>query len=204
MVERYYFVIEFVPEHADNELLAGRCIQTLHGFMGANSQLMHKLGVCFPYWSSESVGKAIAFIGTNEKDLVGLSYQPYFSRMVSEGLFEISNIQPVPNGLPEVRFVRNQTIGKMFVASKKRRIERSMRRNAGHTPKPSEDREFELFHKIPIASQKSGQDFVLHIQKQVPENNQGSEFNSYGFGSPVEWDGTVPDLCLTLFSKKEN
>lgn len=200
MEERFYFTIEFVPEHADNELLAGRCIQALHGFMGANRHLMHKLGVSFPCWNQQSVGDVIAFVGMNEKDLVGLSYQPYFSRLVSDELFELSDVSPVPDGLPEVKFVRNQTIGKMFVASKKRRIERSVRRNNTHTPTSSEDREFEHFHRVPIASQKSGQDFVLHIQKSIPENDEIGEFNSYGFSTNSMWKGTVPDFGFTLFS----
>ncbi|PNI03193.1 type I-F CRISPR-associated endoribonuclease Cas6/Csy4 [Vibrio diazotrophicus] len=199
MESRYYFSIRYIPECADNELLSGRCISNMHGFLSheRNKQFKNSVGICFPLWNEQTVGNVITFVSTNESILTGISYQPYFSTMMNENLFEISDINVVPDDAEEVRFVFNKTIQKIFNGSKKRRIKRAMKRaqEFGHafTAISVEEREFELFHEIPISSKSSGCDFVLHIQRQYPveaEIVQG--FNGYGFASNKLWKGTVP------------
>ncbi len=199
MGSRYYFSIRYIPEYADNELLAGRCISNMHGFLSheRNKPFKNSVGICFPLWNEQTVGSVITFVSTNESILTGLSYQPYFSTMMNENLFEISDIKVAPEYVEEARFVFNKTIQKIFNGSKKRRIKRAMRRaeEFGHTftPISVEEREFELFHDIPISSQSSGHDFVLHIQRQYPvEAEIGQGFNGYGFASNQLWQGTVP------------
>ncbi|MCF7360856.1 type I-F CRISPR-associated endoribonuclease Cas6/Csy4 [Vibrio sp. A1-b2] len=203
MGSRYYFSIRYIPEYADNELLAGRCISNMHGFLSheRNKPFKNSVGICFPLWNEQTVGSVITFVSTNESILTGLSYQPYFSTMMNENLFEISDINVVPEDVEEVRFVFNKTIQKIFNGSKKRRIKRAMRRaeEFGHTftPISVEEREFELFHEIPISSQSSGDEFVLHIQRQClmdEEIQQG--FNGYGFASNKLWQGTVPMVAI--------
>lgn len=127
MTKRYYFCIRYTPVQADYELLAGRCISQMHLFMVNNRQSINKIGVSFPDWSDVTVGQTIAFVAEDKEMMIGLSFQPYFSLMVNEGLFEISSVFEVPDNAIEVRFTRNQTIGKSFLGSKKRRIKRSMR-----------------------------------------------------------------------------
>lgn len=63
------------------------------------------------------------------------------------------------------------------------------------------DREFDLFHEIPISSQSSGHEFVLHIQLQYSvEAEIGQHFNGYGFASNQQWRGTVPFItCCPYF-----
>ncbi|MFA0026260.1 type I-F CRISPR-associated endoribonuclease Cas6/Csy4, partial [Vibrio sp. 10N.261.49.A5] len=124
MTKRYYFLIRYIPAQADHELLAGRCISQMHLFMVNNRQAMNRIGVSFPDWNESTVGQTIAFVAEDKEMMVGLSFQPYFSVMVNEGLFEISSVCEVPDTAAEVRFVRNQTIGKSFLGSKKRRIKR--------------------------------------------------------------------------------
>lgn len=199
MESRYYFSIRYIPEHADNELLAGRCISNMHGFLSheRNTQFKNSVGICFPLWNEQTVGNVITFVSTNESILTGLSYQPYFSTMMNENLFEISDIKVVPEYVEEASFVFNKTIQKIFNGSKKRRIKRAMKRaeEFGHTftPISVEEREFELFHEIPISSQSSGHEFVLHIQRQYPVQAEiGQGFNGYGFASNQLWQGTVP------------
>lgn len=203
MKARYYFSIRFIPENADNELLTGRCISNMHGFLSheRNRSFKNSVGVCFPRWSEKTVGNEIAFVSPHESILTGLSYQPYFSMMVNEGLFDISDIKFVPDDVDEVRFVFNKTIQKIFNGSKKRRIKRSMLRAETqgriYTPVSVEEREFELFHEIPISSQSSGHAFVLHIQRQFPVYQEiGQSFNGYGFASNQRWQGTVPIMSL--------
>ena len=199
MTKRYYFCIRYTPVQADYELLAGRCISQMHLFMVNNRQVMNKIGVSFPDWSDVTVGQTIAFVADDKEVMVGLSFQPYFSLMVNEGLFEISSVCEVPDSAIEVRFVRNQTIGKSFLGSKKRRIKRSMARaellDAGTSlPVTNEERIVDSFHRIPISSASSGEDYILFLQKELVGERGAANFNSYGLATNQERKGTVPEL----------
>ncbi len=199
MTERYYFFIRYMPAQADHELLAGRCISQMHLFMVNNRQAMNRIGVSFPDWNESTVGQTIAFVAEDKEMMVGLSFQPYFSVMVNEGLFEISSVCEVPDTAAEVRFVRNQMIGKSFLGSKKRRIKRSMARaelsGAGPSlPVTNEERVIDSFHRIPISSGSSGEDYNLFVQKEFAGECVEANFNSYGLATNEERRGTVPDL----------
>ncbi|HAS8622692.1 TPA: type I-F CRISPR-associated endoribonuclease Cas6/Csy4 [Vibrio vulnificus] len=199
MTKRYYFCIRYTPVQADYELLAGRCIYQMHLFMVNNRQAMNRIGVIFPDWNESTVGQTIAFVAEDKEMMIGLSFQPYFSLMVNEGLFEISSVSEVPDNALEVRFVRNQTIGKNFLGSKKRRIKRSMVRAElsgveQRLPVTNEDRVIDSFHRIPISSGSSGEDYMLFVQKEFVGERGGANFNSYGLATNQERRGTVPDL----------
>ena len=199
MAKRYYFCIRYTPVQADYELLAGRCISQKHLFMVNNRQAMNKIGVSFPDWNESTVGQTIAFVADDKEMMIGLSFQPYFSLMVNEGLFEISSVCEVPDTAIEVRFTRNQTIGKSFLGSKKRRIKRSMARaellDAGTSlPVTNEERIVDSFHRIPISSGSSGEDYILFVQKEFVSERGAVNFNSYGLATNQERKGTVPEL----------
>ncbi|TKG07264.1 type I-F CRISPR-associated endoribonuclease Cas6/Csy4 [Vibrio lentus] len=199
MTKRYYLLIRYIPAQADHELLAGRCIAQMHLFIVNNRQAMNKIGVSFPDWSDVTVGQTIAFVAEDQEMMVGLSFQPYFSMMVNEGLFEVSSVCEVPDTAVEVRFVRNQTIGKSFLGSKKRRIKRSMVRaelsgDEAPLPETNEDRVIDSFHRIPVSSGSSAQDYILFVQKEFIGECVAANFNSYGLATNQERRGTVPDL----------
>ncbi|PTP67306.1 type I-F CRISPR-associated endoribonuclease Cas6/Csy4 [Vibrio splendidus] len=199
MTKRYYFCIRYTPVQADYELLAGRCISQMHLFMVNNRQAMNSIGVSFPDWNESSVGQIIAFVAEDKDMLIGLSFQPYFSLMINEGLFEVSSVCEVPDTAVEVRFVRNQTIGKSFLGSKKRRIKRSMVRAELSGVEPSlpatnEERVIDSFHRIPISSGSSGEDYILFVQKESVGERVAGNFNSYGLATNQERKGTVPEL----------
>ncbi|MFH4745179.1 type I-F CRISPR-associated endoribonuclease Cas6/Csy4 [Vibrio harveyi] len=199
MTKRYYFCIRYTPVQADYELLAGRCISQMHLFMVNNRQSINRIGVSFPDWSDVTVGQTIAFVAEDKEMMIGLSFQPYFSLMVNEGLFEISSVFEVPDNAIEVRFTRNQTIGKSFLGSKKRRIKRSMARaellDAGTSlPVTNEERIVDSFHRIPISSGSSGEDYILFVQKEFVSERGAVNFNSYGLATNQERKGTVPEL----------
>ncbi|PMG65692.1 type I-F CRISPR-associated endoribonuclease Cas6/Csy4 [Vibrio lentus] len=201
MTKRYYFLIRYIPTQADNELLAGRCISQMHLFMVNNRQAMNRIGVSFPDWNESTVGQTIAFVAEDKEMIIGLSFQPYFSLMVNEGLFEISSVCEVPDTAVEVRFVRNQTIGKSFLGSKKRRIKRSMARAELSGVEPSlpvtnEERVIDSFHRIPISSGSSGEDYMLFVQKELVSERGTANFNSYGLATNQEIRGTVPDFSF--------
>ncbi|MCC2525001.1 type I-F CRISPR-associated endoribonuclease Cas6/Csy4 [Vibrio coralliilyticus] len=199
MTKRYYFFIRYTPVQADYELLAGRCISQMHLFMVNNRQAMNKIGVSFPDWSDVTVGQIIAFIAEDKEMMIGLSFQPYFSLMVNEGLFEISSVCEVPDTAVEVRFIRNQTIGKSFLGSKKRRIKRCMARAElsgveSSLPVTIEERVIDSFHRIPISSSSSEENYMLFVQKEFVGERVTANFNSYGLATNQERKGTVPDL----------
>ncbi|CAH6869558.1 CRISPR-associated endonuclease Csy4 [Vibrio chagasii] len=199
MTKRYYLLIRYIPAQADHELLAGRCIAQMHLFMVNNRQAMNRIGVSFPDWNESSVGQIIAFVAEDKEMLIGLSFQPYFSMMVNDGLFEISSVCEVPDIAVEVRFVRNQTIGKSFLGSKKRRIKRSMARaelsgDEPSLPATNEDRVIDSFHRIPISSGSSEEDYILFVQKELVSERVAANFNSYGLATNQERKGTVPEL----------
>ncbi|EOY4514637.1 type I-F CRISPR-associated endoribonuclease Cas6/Csy4 [Vibrio vulnificus] len=199
MTKRYYFLIRYIPTQANHELLAGRCISQMHLFMVNNRQAMNKIGVSFPDWSDVTVGQTIAFVAEDKEMAIGLSFRPYFSLMVNEGLFETSSVREVPDNALEVRFTRNQTIGKSFLGSKRRRIKRSMARSELSGDEPSlpvtnEERVIDNFHRIPISSGSSGEDYMLFVQKEFVGGRVAANFNSYGLATNQERKGTVPEL----------
>ncbi|OEF73125.1 type I-F CRISPR-associated endoribonuclease Cas6/Csy4 [Vibrio splendidus 1F-157] len=171
----------------------------MHLFMVNNRQAMNRIGVSFPDWNESTVGQTIAFVAEDKEMIIGLSFQPYFSLMVNEGLFEISSVCEVPDNAIEVRFTRNQTIGKSFLGSKKRRIKRSMARAELSGVEPSlpatnEERIIDSFHRIPVSSSSSVQDYILFVQKEFFGERVAANFNSYGLATNQERKGTVPDL----------
>ena len=201
MTKRYYFLIRYMPAQADHELLAGRCISQMHLFMVNNRQAMNRIGVSFPDWNESTVGQTIAFVAEDKEMMVGLSFQPYFSVMVNEGLFEISSVCEVPDTAAEVRFVRNQMIGKSFLGSKKRRIKRCMARSElsgveSSLPASNEERVIDSFHRIPISSGSSGESYILFVQKEFVGECVAANFNSYGLATNQERKGTVPDFSF--------
>lgn len=199
MKQRSFLLIRYLPEHSDNELLAGRCISQLHKFMVNNTSAMNQMAVSFPSWSVDSVGNTIAFVAEDKELLVGLSFQPYFSVMVKEELFEVSPVCEVPPNVVEVRFVRNQIIGKSFIGSKRRRMKRSLARAdlsgvESSSPVTNEERVIDSFHRIPISSGSSAQEYILFVQKEFFGERVAVNFNSYGLATNQERRGTVPDL----------
>ncbi len=196
-MKRYFFTVEFLLTDSDPELLSGRCISILHGFIKAHQ--LTGIGVCFPLWSKSTIGRMIGFVSTNREHLLSLRSQPYFENMSLGGFFALSEALPVPDGVREARFVRNQAIAKCFVGEKRRRLSRAKRRAEGRgevfdPTQLSFERKLEHFHRAVMDSQSTGERFVLHIQKQQVEGDLSSEFNHYGLATNEGWRGTVPEL----------
>ena len=194
---RYYFMIRFLPSEANIPLLMGRCISTLHNYISKNK--VQGLGVNFPDWSTSSIGQVISFIHKDAETLDELKIQDYLIDMLDCGFFKISETLLVPDICQEVRFVRNQSISKLFQGSAKRRLKRLKKRaeNQGRPFNPQKaisPKEVDLFHRVLMSSSSNQQDFIIHIQK---ENNVGIStpcFNSYGLSTNQLLKGTVPDL----------
>lgn len=196
MMQRYFFAVKFLLPETDPSLVAGRCISVLHGFT-----VKHKaasIGVAFPEWSTASLGNSIAFV-SNEPGLLGdFADQPYFKVMQSEGFVELTGLQTVPDGLSEVRFVRNQRAAKMFPGEKKRRLKRAKmraeKRGEDFVPKISTmQREENLLHPVLMDSKSSQQRYLLFIQKEEAEEPV-YDYSSYGLATLQERQGTVPNL----------
>lgn len=197
-MKRYYFVISFLPDYCDVGLLAGRCISILHGFL--SRQHRNDIGVCFPKWNEKSIGKQIAFICKDKGVLKALRQQNYFEMMAHDKLFEISVIKTVSTDVPEVKIIRDQSLGKLFMSDKRRRMERAKRRAEArgeeYTPQYlPKDSEISAFHKIPIASKSNQHDFLLHLRVE-PTVSINNTFNSYGFATNQAHNGSVPLLTF--------
>jgi CRISPR-associated endonuclease Csy4 len=156
-MNRYYFVVEFLPKEANLALLLGRCISIMHGFICKHN--IQGIGVSLPRWSDTSIGNKIAFIHYDESILKSLKQQSYFQDMKDCGFFKLSEVSLVPNDCKEVRFKRNQSIAKIYVGGSRRRLKRlekrALARGEVFNPKKSSySRELNIFHRIAIALRK--------------------------------------------------
>lgn len=196
-MQRYYFIVEFIPKRTNLELLTGRCISVMHGFICKHS--IQGLGISFPSWTETSIGASIAFIHPDAMTLAGLREQAYFQDMKHIGFFKLSDISEVPDTCKEVRFKRNQTIAKIFAGDSRRRLARLKRRaeaRGKHFTPPIRNQAKELgpFHCVAVSSASTSQDFLLHIQKETVNQATSIEFNQYGLSTNQKFTGTVPDL----------
>lgn len=202
-MNRYYFTVRFLPESANVNLLVGRCLFIMHGYI--TKHIIQGMGVSLPEWQQDSIGGVIAFIHTDHKILNELKQQNYFKDMQECGFFFVGEVVEVPNDCPEVRFVRNQTIKKIFPSEKKRRLKRLEKRakDQGKEFNPekfSSVREFDFFHRISVASVSKSADVELYIQKQVDIDRIETGYNSYGLATNEKHSGTVPDLSKSFDS----
>lgn len=203
--ERYYFVIKFLPVAADQGLLAGRCISILHGYLCAHPNI--SIGVAFPEWSDNAIGASIAFVSTSQEGLLHFCRRGYFQEMSSHKLFELSSVLVVPDRCKHVRFLRNQSLAKLFAGTYRRRLHRLKRRAAarGEQFEPVAsviNREVGHFHPIFIQNSR-GQCYCLHVQKRGGMVDVfGGSYNTYGLATNEIHTGTVPELnelITTLF-----
>ena len=198
-MKRYYFMVTFIPNEANLELLMGRCISIMHGFICKHN--IQGMGVSLPAWSDTSIGNVIAFIHSDEAALNTLKEQIYFKDMQDCGFFKLSKVSIVPDDCGEVRFKRNQAIAKIFVGETRRRLKRLKKRALarGEVFNPQKlliSRGH--FHRIAMSS-STQEEYILHIQKERVDCKTESIFSSYGFASNVKFKGSVPDL-FTLIS----
>lgn len=188
----HYFIIRYIPSDADEFLLAGRCILALHHFLYRNKA--NSIGIHFPDWSDQSVGKRIAFMSENEDLLTWLRKERYFQTMTENDLFEITEVRQASlTDKKGVAFVRNQKAGKLTPASKARRIRRAKRRaearGEAYIPRNQESgRELDHFHSIPMESTSTGKAFTLFVEKVEEPSTSLSQktFNGYGLSSQNE------------------
>ncbi|TKB46220.1 type I-F CRISPR-associated endoribonuclease Cas6/Csy4 [Ferrimonas sediminicola] len=204
-MSRYYFAIRYLPKNADCTLLAGRCLSILHGFLRRHP--FAGIGVSFPDWGENTIGVSIAFVSAEKAVLRQLIHQPYFAMMASDRLFELTEVAEVPEAGSEIRFTRNQGIAKCFAGEKRRRLARAKRRAAsrGEPFRPvaeTHGREITPFHCALMESKSTGQQYLLHIQREDGASQVCDDFGGYGLATNCHHRGTVPELpgSNTLFS----
>ncbi|MGO3442297.1 MAG: type I-F CRISPR-associated endoribonuclease Cas6/Csy4 [Pseudoalteromonas distincta] len=202
-MQRYYFIVQFLPKQANLALLTGRCISIMHGFILKHN--IEGMGVTFPAWSDSSIGNVIAFVHKDMEILNSLKEQAYFVDMQDCGFFKISQILAVPESCKEIRFIRNQAVAKIFTGESRRRLKRlqkrALARGENFNPKKIEAPiEVDIFHRVAMTSKSSQEDYILHIQKQNADSQVEPDFSNYGFASNEKFKGTVPDLSLLIES----
>ncbi|NRB69616.1 MAG: type I-F CRISPR-associated endoribonuclease Cas6/Csy4 [Vibrio sp.] len=185
----YYKTITFLPERCNNESLAAKCLRVLHGF---NYQYeTRNIGVSFPLWCDETVGKKISFVSTNKMELDLLLKQHYFIQMEQLLYFHISNTDLAPEDCTYVSFRRCQSIDKVTAAGQARKIRRLEKRaqSRGEVFDSSSFAQKEHtvlthYHSLEESSKQTNRNFRLNIRMFSEQNHEGaSVYSSYGLSN---------------------
>ena len=194
----YYRTITFLPERCNNESLAAKCLRILHGF---NYQYeTRNIGISFPLWCDETVGKKISFVSTNKIELDLLLKQHYFVQMEKLQYFHISNTGLVPENCKYVSFKRCQSIDKTTPAGQTRKIRRLEQRaqSRGELFDPSSFAQKEHavlahYHSLEESSKQTNRNFRLNIRMISEQKQTGaSVFSSYGLSNSENSIQPVP------------
>lgn len=184
----YYRTITFLPEFRNNEAMAAKCIKELHRFN--YKYQTRSIGVSFPCWCQETVGRKITFVSTNKMELDFLLLRTYFAQMTKLGYFSITTAQTVPDDCFYALFKRCQSIDKQTPAGRARKLKRLERRalERGEIFSPvayasTTTDAFQNYHSLEEES-SDGNQFRLNIQMFFLENTKETrEFSSYGLGN---------------------
>lgn len=194
----FYKTVTFLPERCDNEVLAAKCLSILHGFNYKYET--RSIGVSFPEWCDDTVGKKLSFICASKIELDLLLKHQYFIQMRLLGYFDISATASVPGDCAYVAFVRNQSIDKTFAAGQARKLKRLEKRAIARGEKfnPALIRQEESiilphYHSLEISSQSKNSPFRLNIQMKPEQGFEGSLiFSSYGLSNASNSYQPVP------------
>ncbi|MGR5302924.1 MULTISPECIES: type I-F CRISPR-associated endoribonuclease Cas6/Csy4 [Vibrio] len=194
----YYKTVTFIPERCDNEVLAAKCLSTLHGFNYKYDT--RSIGVSFPDWCKDTVGKKLTFISTSKVELDLLLKHHYFIQMRRLGYFDISATAKIPEDCEYVLFVRNQSIDKSTAAGQVRKLKRLQKRAMarGESFYPALMRQEESiivphYHSLEVSSQSKNSPFRLNIQMKPEQSFEGSlVFSSYGLSNASNSYQPVP------------
>ncbi len=194
----YYKTITFLPEHCNYEVLVAKCLTILHGFNYKYNT--RSIGVSFPEWCDDTIGKKISFISTNRIELDLLLKHQYFTQMRKLSYFDISTTNQVPDDCEYVSFIRNQLIDKSTPAGQIRKQKRLEKRAIARQElfsishiKQRESIVLHPYHSIEINSRSKSSFFRLNIQMKVENSLEGSStFSSYGLSNSENSYQPVP------------
>jgi len=194
----FYKTVTFLPERCDNEVLAAKCLSILHGFNYKYDT--RSIGVSFPDWCDETVGKRLTFISTSKVELDLLLKHQYFNQMRQLSYFDISATATIADDCEYVLFVRNQSIDKSTAAGQARKLRRLEKRAIARGEafnsaliKQKELIVFPHYHSLEVGSQSKNRIFRLNIQMKVTHSFEGSSmFSSYGLSNTENSYQAVP------------
>ncbi|WP_413478997.1 type I-F CRISPR-associated endoribonuclease Cas6/Csy4 [Vibrio hibernica] len=194
----YYRTVTFLPKLCDNELLAAKCINVLHGF--SYKYYSRSVGVSFPLWDDQTVGNKISFVSTKSVELDFLLSQAYFHQMVMLGYFHISILSSVPENHSYVSFKREQSIAKTTTSghsARLRRLEkRANLRNETFNARNFQQRDTVMVphhHSLELHSKGNGNFFTVNICMSVESDlNEAAIFSSYGLANSDKSFQQVP------------
>ena len=194
----YYKTIRFVPTNCNNEFLAAKCINILHGFSYRYDT--RSIGVSFPNWCNETVGDRISFVSIEKMTLDYLLTQNYFKEMQDLGYFNISKTLIVPIECNFACFKRYQKIDKSSAPGFHRKIKRLAKR-AHNRGEVFDNKKYNIYkqcdighyHSLAEESKSKGYGFRLNIQRtnEVSINNIPI-FSSYGLANTAHTLQSVP------------
>jgi len=195
-MQRFFKTLQFLPDDRNNEALVGNCIHILHGVCKRHN--INNIGISFPDWCYETIGKRMTFVSTDQQNLDYLLNQEYFFRMLQLEYFSISDTQIVTS-MPsqEVIFIRNQAIDNSSPSAVRRDIKRAKKRALDRgieyiEPYASSQKTFEYYHRIPVASQSTKTDFKINIQQLTVNQKVEGHFGNYGLSNKSDKQCSVP------------
>ena len=185
----YFKTITFLPKQCNNELLAAKCMKILHGFNYEYST--RSIGVSFPLWNDDSVGRKITFVSTKRVELDLLLTQTYFIQMREINFLSISETNTVPDDCRYVSFKRCQSIDKTtqsgLVRKLKRLEKRAIARGEPFDPASFKQHETTVlphYHSLEENSKSKGGGFRLNIRIFEETGLKGDNgFSSYGLAN---------------------
>ncbi|EHR4992585.1 type I-F CRISPR-associated endoribonuclease Cas6/Csy4 [Vibrio parahaemolyticus] len=194
----FYKTVTFLPERCDNEVLAAKCLSILHGFNYKYDT--RSIGVSFPDWCDDTVGKKLTFISTSKAELDLLLKHHYFIQMRRLDYFDISATTKIPDDCEYAAFTRNQSIDKASAAGQARKLRRLEKRAIarGEAFNPALIKQKELivlphYHSLEVSSQSKNSIFRLNIQMKATHSFEGSSiFSSYGLSNTENSYQAVP------------
>ncbi|WP_282111211.1 type I-F CRISPR-associated endoribonuclease Cas6/Csy4 [Shewanella algicola] len=189
MMQWYFKTVTFLPEKRNNELLVARCLKILHGFNYRHNT--RKIGVSFPCWEEQTIGRKISFVSTAKETLTELLTQPYFLQMQELEYFSISELQAVPNNCNYAMFKRSCYVDKYTPSAMAKRLRRLKRRALARgeyfDPKKYDSNtniSIEHYHEIQEHSESNNNTFRINIQMSQRDKLEGSGvFSSYGLAN---------------------
>lgn len=194
----YYRTVTFLPKQCDNELLAAKCINVLHGFNYKHHS--RSVGVSFPLWNDQTVGNKVSFVSTKPTELDLLLNQAYFRQMATLGYFQLSTQSSVPDSQSYASFKRDQSIAKTTASGHSARLRR-LEKRANLRNEPFNARNFQQIdtimvphhHSLELHSKGNGHSFTLNICMSVEfDLNEAAIFSSYGLANADKSFQQVP------------
>lgn len=188
----YYVDFEILGAPCDGAFLRNKVFNLIHGTL--NQNFAGKIGLSFPDYKENTLGKRIRAFGTFE-DLNVLTHQSKLIGLAESGAVRINAILPVPKLVSAARFIRDRRMekqAKAFLARSKRRREKrgTQEKSIAQPHQQNENDKTTILPYLKLQSTSNRFTFSLYIRKEPAIDIQHGTYSGYGLshdGSTVPW-----------------